>query len=94
MPWKNFFLIFFSLFLAELGDKTQLAVIGFTTSQKSPFFVFLASTAALAFSTLLAVLFGSLLLRIIPIRILHLIAGILFFIAGFFAFSQGLFGQR
>lgn len=94
MTFQNFWLIFFSLFLAELGDKTQLAVIGFTASQKSPLLVFCASSCALLLTTLLAVIFGSALLKIIPIRVVHLGAGILLLLAGIFIITNVLIGQR
>ncbi len=90
MKWSSFWLVFFALFLAEIGDKTQLAVIGFTTSQKSPLLVFFASSFALILSTFLAVLFGSALLKIVPIKVIHLIAGLLLFAAGIFTIVQTL----
>lgn len=92
MDWKNFILVFFALFLAELGDKTQLAVIGFTTAQKSPLLVFFASSLALVLTTFLAVIFGSTLLKIIPIKIIHLTAGLLLLSAGIFTLIQCLRG--
>lgn len=36
MDWKALTLSFVTVFLAELGDKTQLAVLSFATSSKSP----------------------------------------------------------
>lgn len=52
--------IFVSVFIAELGDKTQLATLLFATDKAlSPFLVFLAATAALTLSSALAVLAGS-----------------------------------
>ena len=52
--------IFLSVFLAELGDKTQLATLLFAgTSKSSPLQIFLAAASALVVSTALAVLLGS-----------------------------------
>ena len=53
------FAIFITVFLAELGDKTQLATVLFAADGKtSPFLVFLAAAAALVASTALAVALG------------------------------------
>ena len=51
--------IFVAVFLAELGDKTQLATLLFATDKdRSPLLVFAAAGGALLLSTLLAVLLG------------------------------------
>ena len=55
-----FFAIFLSVFLAELGDKTQIATLLFASNVKlSPFMVFMASAGALVLSSAIAVLAGS-----------------------------------
>ena len=72
------------IFLAELGDKTQLAVLAMAT-RNSPWGVFIGAGAALLASTVLAVVLGSTLSRLLPAsstRILHYIAGGLFIIVG------------
>jgi putative Ca2+/H+ antiporter (TMEM165/GDT1 family) len=66
------------LFIAELGDKTQLAVISMTAKHKMPLWVFIGAATALAAVTLLGVLGGELLTRIIPEAILRKIAAVLF----------------
>ena len=66
------------LFVAELGDKTQLAVISMTAKHRMPLWVFIGATVALAFVTLLGVLGGELLTRFIPEMILRKIAAALF----------------
>lgn len=66
MDWRVAFTTFMTLFLAELGDKTQLAAISLTSSTKKPLSVFLGGTAALAVVTGLGVLFGDALLRVVP----------------------------
>lgn len=51
--------IFLSVFLAELGDKTQLATLLYSgTTPKSPWLVFFAASCALVASTGLAVILG------------------------------------
>lgn len=72
------------IFLAELGDKTQLAVLAMA-SKGSPWAVFIGAGAALLASTMLAVLLGCALPRLIPesaTRVLHYIAGGLFIVVG------------
>lgn len=68
--------IFTTVFLAELGDKTQLATFCYAAEGEcSPLGVFLASSAALVCSTLLAVLFGSQLSKYVPPHYLKIAAG-------------------
>ena len=66
------------LFVAELGDKTQLAVISMTAKHKMPIWIFVGATLALAAVTLLGVLGGELLTRFIPEMVLRKIAAVLF----------------
>jgi putative Ca2+/H+ antiporter (TMEM165/GDT1 family) len=65
--------------LAELGDKTQLAVIALS-SQGNPTSVWLGSTLALVATSIMAVWAGRTLLQRIPIVLLHRISGILFIV--------------
>ena len=70
------------LFVAELGDKTQLAVISMTAKHKMPLWVFLGATLALAAVTAIGVLGGGLLTRFIPELVLRKIAAVLFVVMG------------
>jgi putative Ca2+/H+ antiporter (TMEM165/GDT1 family) len=73
------------ILLAELGDKTQLAVLALATRTKSPWSVFLGAGAALLVSTALAVLVGGLLTRFLPAsatRVVHYAAGALMVAVG------------
>ena len=54
------------LFIAELGDKTQLAVISMTAKHKAPLWVFAGAALALVAVTALGVAGGELLTRVIP----------------------------
>ena len=72
------------VFLAELGDKTQLAVLAMAT-RSNPWGVFIGASAALLASTGLAVILGCTLPRVLPessTRIMHVIAGALFIVVG------------
>lgn len=70
------------LFVAELGDKTQLAVISMTAKYKMPLWVFLGAALALAAVTGIGVLGGELLTRLIPEMVLRKIAAVLFLAMG------------
>ena len=76
---KTLLVIFGSVLLAELGDKTQMATMLYATDKSvRPLSVFLAASSALVVSTLLAVVFGSVINRYIPTATLKLIAGLAF----------------
>ena len=78
-----FLTIFATVFLAELGDKTQLATLLFSADGARPrWLVFAAATAALTASTLLAVLAGAAAERYLSAIPLKLIAGAGFIIIG------------
>lgn len=82
MLWKLFFTTFFLIFIAELGDKTQLAVLAKSAStQHVRWVVFLGASLALLSSTLVAVLLGGFLSRFNP-RMIRLIAGLMFCLFG------------
>ncbi len=85
MDWKIFFTIFISVFIAELGDKTQLATMLFASNKDvSKYTVFLAASAALIITSAIGVLAGSLLSEYINTKYLHYIAGIGFIGIGIF----------
>jgi putative Ca2+/H+ antiporter (TMEM165/GDT1 family) len=58
MDWKVFLTTFGTIFLAELGDKTQLASIMMTSKTKLPWSVFIGASLALTLVTLAGVLAG------------------------------------
>ncbi len=75
--------VFLTLFLAELGDKTQLATLVFTSqSDISPWAVFAGASTALIASSGAAVLIGHLGARYLEAIPLPLIAGVLFVLLG------------
>ena len=87
---KLFASTFILIFLAELGDKTQLAAMA--KSIEGRMTVFLAASAALVCSTLIAVLFGDSLTRFIPERYLQIAAGVLFIVFGGIMLFKVFFG--
>ena len=77
------FMIFFSVFLAELGDKTQIATLLFATDSKlSPMIIFLASAGALVLSSAIAVLAGTVAKTYLQQIPLKMISGICFILIG------------
>lgn len=86
--------VFSALFLAELGDKTQLAVISFVASGQPPSAVFAGASLALVASTAAAVLGGQGLLRVVPAEILQLVAAGVFVIVGVLVGWEALQGLR
>jgi len=82
MDWKILGTAFVTLFLAELGDKTQLAIITMSAKTESKLAVFIGASLALVFVSLLAVLFGGLLTQFIPTEWLQRIVALAFIVIG------------
>ena len=82
MDWKVFATAFLTLFLAELGDKTQLAVITMTAKGESKWAIFLGASLALITVTLLAVLVGGVLSQYVPTEWLQRIVAVAFIAIG------------
>ncbi len=82
MDFKVIGSVFAAVFLAELADKTQLAVMGFAAESKSLVSVFLGAAAALVLSTLLAVALGGVITAYVPEKAVHILAGTVFIVIG------------
>lgn len=83
MNWSLFTSTFVLIFLAELGDKTQLAVMSQSAASSSKWTVFMAGALALAASTAMGVLAGDLIRRFIPdARYIKCAGGVLFLLFG------------
>lgn len=80
--WAAFLSTFTLLFVAEMGDKTQLAVVGLTSKQAAPWPVFAGGALALVTVTALGVIGGQQLCRIIPERLLLRISAGAFVLMG------------
>jgi putative Ca2+/H+ antiporter (TMEM165/GDT1 family) len=76
--WQVFAIAFFTLFIAEIGDKTQLAVFSLVTETKRPLAVFFGASLALVVVTLIGAVFGGLVTKFIPQQYLKFGAGLLF----------------
>ncbi len=80
--WRAFGSTFSLLFLAELGDKTQLAVLGLSSKQALPWLIFIGGSLALIAVTALGVIGGQQLCRWIPQQLLLRISAGAFVIMG------------
>jgi len=76
MNWELLTVTFITVFVAEIGDKSQLAAIALSGSSKSPRAVFLGSVVALILASFLGVIVGAGIGEFLPIRLLKSIAAI------------------
>lgn len=82
MDLRLFASTFSLVFLAELGDKTQLATLSLAASGRSRLMVFLGSAAALVITSAIAVLAGEAVARVVPAVWIRRAAGAGFIIMG------------
>jgi putative Ca2+/H+ antiporter (TMEM165/GDT1 family) len=82
MDWRLIVSTFSAIILAEIGDKTQIAVLTFTASSNRPLSVFLGASAALVAGTLLGVLIGVPISEVLPIAYLRKVGGAVFVAIG------------
>ena len=83
MELKALLAVFATVFLAELGDKTQLATVLFASDrQNSALGVFLAASAALVATSAIGVAAGSMLSNYVNTRYLSILAGVGFMVIG------------
>ncbi len=82
MDWKLLWSTFALLFVAELGDKTQLAVIFTSAGSDSPRMVFLGAALGLVAATLLGTLAGQVVARFVSPDALRKVAAALFVLMG------------
>jgi putative Ca2+/H+ antiporter (TMEM165/GDT1 family) len=82
MDWKLFASTFAAIFVAELGDKTQLAALSFSAGSSSKWTVFAGSALALVASSAIAVAGGEAVSRVVSPLWLRRIAGVVFVAMG------------
>jgi Ca2+/H+ antiporter, TMEM165/GDT1 family len=70
------------IFLAEMGDKTQLAAMTMAAETKKPWAVFIGASVALAGVSALGVLVGATLGNYVPLEWVKRIAAIAFIVIG------------
>lgn len=82
MDWRVFLSTFALVFLAELGDKTQLATLAMACRTQSRLTVFVGAALALITVTLASVLLSEVLRRLVPADTMRWVAGGLFILVG------------
>jgi putative Ca2+/H+ antiporter (TMEM165/GDT1 family) len=82
MDWRVFLTTFGVIFLAEMGDKTQLAAMTMAAESKKPWAVFVGAALALASVSALGVLVGSVIGNYIPLIWIKRVAALAFVIIG------------
>ena len=80
---------FSTIFLAELGDKTQLATLMLSAESGRPIIIFTAAALALIFTSLLGVLIGQWIANSLPRQRFTLVSGIIMLSLGIYLVIQG-----
>lgn len=92
-PWQWITLTFATVFVAEMGDKTQLATMLMSAKEKSPWAIFFGSASALVAASAVSVLLGDWLAKLIPPEFMQLGAGGSFVAIGLYVLWQELLGH-
>ena len=79
---------FLTVFIAELGDKTQLATLTISGTSNKPLAVFLGSASALVLASLLGALTGGSISTFVPEVVLKSLASLTFLIIGIRLFRK------
>ena len=79
---KTILTAFILVFIAELGDKTQLSTMLLASKSQSIWFTFIGSATALILTSLLGVLAGSVLQKYMPAEYIKTVSGLAFVVIG------------
>jgi len=82
MDWRVALTTFGIIFLAELGDKTQIATMTMAAEKKRPWEVFIGAAIALAAVSAIGVAVGSILGHYLPVDWIKRVAGAAFIVVG------------
>ena len=83
MTWQTFLSVFVTIFVAEIGDKTQLATMLYSAeADTNKWLVFFASSSALVLAAGIGVLVGAQFERLLAPRTLKLVAALGFIAVG------------
>lgn len=78
MDWQIIFLTFSTVFLSELGDKSQLVTVSLSGSSAAPKYVFVGASLALLLSSFLGAILGEQVATIFPPQVMKLLAALVF----------------
>ena len=92
MNWEVLGSAFLMIFLAELGDKTQISTFAFASESKSPLSVCLGAALALVCSSFIGVVVGGVVGRFVPGRIMKFVAAVVFLGFGAWTLIQAIRG--
>ncbi|HKY03524.1 MAG TPA: TMEM165/GDT1 family protein [Blastocatellia bacterium] len=82
MDWRVMLTTFGIIFLAEMGDKTQLAAMTMAAQTKRPWAVFFGSSLALACVSAIGVVVGGLLAQYVPLEWIKRVSAVAFIVIG------------
>lgn len=82
MDWKLIASTFGVIFLAELGDKTQLAAISLSASSRKPLSIFIGASLALTAVSAIGVAVGAGLSEVLPLAVIRKVAAAAFVLIG------------
>ena len=83
---------FLMIFLAELGDKTQISTFAFASESRSPLSVFFGAALALVCTSFIGVVLGGVIGRFVPDRIMKFAAAVVFLGFGVWTLVQAIRG--
>ncbi|MCM8814849.1 MAG: TMEM165/GDT1 family protein [Candidatus Omnitrophica bacterium] len=90
MNWQFFWLTFATIFIAEIGDKTQLVCFSMSAKSGSIVPVFIGAMSAFVLSTLISCSLGNFFSKIVPERIVQSITGLILIASGIFILLRKL----
>jgi putative Ca2+/H+ antiporter (TMEM165/GDT1 family) len=82
MDWRVIVTTFGVIFLAELGDKTQLAAMTMAAQTKKPWAVFIGASVALACVSAIGVIVGGVISQYVPLEWIKRVAAVAFIVIG------------
>lgn len=91
MDYKLFATVFLTVFMAELGDKTQLATLLYAADKpNAKWLVFAGASAALVCASAIGVLAGGLVAKLVDPKQLQIVAGLAFVVIGAWTIKSAL----
>ena len=87
--FRTFITTFSAVFVAELGDKTQLATLMLSAQSGKPIIIFAAAALALVLTSLLGVIIGQWIANNLPRQRFTVISGIIMLSLGIYLVTKG-----